>query len=342
MSKRIAWPSIVLTLLALAIVYGVGTTFVSIELERLVERTITPRIAGSTQVHSLSREIQSGIDRFMASRHVRAIGWACVGLLLLLALVGLVAGKKGLASLGSIGFILPIYAYFVMHMSFLAGLQVLTALWLPFWGNLVKLGDVAYLPYMVLVYPFSLAGVDLRRFLAGAFASLGLLIFVLGVLAWFYARLQKKGTADFWIYRFTRHPQYLGWIVLSYGLMLRVSQRHDTLLQQTNPGASLPWVLSTLIIVCIALSEEIRMRRQHGAEYEAYSSRAPFLLPLPRFLSRAVSAPFRWICRKERPETGWDVALAFVLYLGLIALLSLPFVLLDWPSGGGWMNWPSP
>ena len=49
MSKPIAWPSIVLTLLALAIVYAVGTTFVSIELERLVERTITPHIAGGTQ-----------------------------------------------------------------------------------------------------------------------------------------------------------------------------------------------------------------------------------------------------------------------------------------------------
>jgi protein-S-isoprenylcysteine O-methyltransferase Ste14 len=252
----------------------------------------------------------------------------------------LVSGKRGLASLGSIGFILPIYAYFVMHMSFLAGLQVLTALWLPFWGDLVKLGDIAYLPYMALVYPFSLMGVDLRRFLAGTFASLGLLIFVLGVLAWFYARLQKKGTADFWIYRFTRHPQYLGWIIMSYGLMLRVSQRQDTLLQQTNPGASLPWVLSTLIIVCIALSEEIRMRRLHGPEYERYSSRAPFMLPLPHFLSRALSAPFRLVLRKKRPETGWDLVAAFVIYWALIALLSLPFVLLNWPPGGGWMDWP--
>jgi hypothetical protein len=51
--------------------------------------------------------------------------------------------------------------------------------------------------------------------LAGLFIALGLLIFILGVLAWFYARLEKKGTADFWIYRFSRHPQYLGWIVWS-------------------------------------------------------------------------------------------------------------------------------
>ena len=340
MGARNRLSSALLTLVALAIVYGFGTTFFSIELERLVERTITPHIVTSPGVETLNRQIYSWLDRFMASRHVRAIGWACVALIVLLALVGLITEKRGLASLGSIGFILPIYAYFVMHMSFLAGLGILTSLWLPFWGDLVRLGDIAYLPYILLVYPFSLFGLDIRRFLAGVFASLGVLVFVLGVLAWFYARFQKKGTADFWIYRFTRHPQYLGWILWSYGLMLSVSQRRDTLLQQTNPGASLPWVLSTLIIVCIALSEEVRMRREHGTEYERYASWAPFMVPLPRFLARLISAPFRLVLRKDWPTTGWDLVWTLTIYTSVVALLSLPFLLFDWPPGSGWMHWP--
>jgi protein-S-isoprenylcysteine O-methyltransferase Ste14 len=340
MIKTRTWPSIVLTLLALAIVYGVGTTFFTLELERLVERTLTPRIAASSDVETMNRQITSSIDQFMASKRVRVVGYICLALVVVLALAGLVVQKRGLALLGSLGFILPTYAYFVLHMSFLAGLQILTALWAPFWGDLVRLGDVAYLPYMVLVYPFSLAGVDIRRSLAGLFITLGLLVFVLGVLAWFYARVQRKGTADFWIYRFTRHPQYLGWIVWSYGLMLRVALRRDTLLRQANPGASLPWVVSTLIIICIALSEEIRMRRQQGSEYEDYSRGAPFMIPLPRCLSRAISAPFRLICGKARPETGWDLVSTFAIYLPLICLLSLPFVILDWPAGGGWVTWP--
>jgi protein-S-isoprenylcysteine O-methyltransferase Ste14 len=326
MTRQTAWPSIVLTLLALAIVYGVGTTFFTIELERLVERTITPHIAGSAEVQALNHEIYSGLGRFMASKHVRAIGYGCVVAIVLLALAGLVTGRRGLASLGSIGLILPIYAYFIMHMSFLAGLQVVTALWAPFWGDLVRLGDVAYLPYLLLSYPFSLIGMDIRRFLAEFCVSLGLLVFILGVVAWFYARFQKKGTADFWIYRFSRHPQYLGWILWSYGLMLRVHLRNDTSLGNSNPGASLPWVLSTLIIVCVALSEEIQMRRQHGAEYESYAGRAPFMLPLPRFVSRATSAPFRLIVSKSRPETGWDLVWVFAIYLALAALLSLPLL----------------
>jgi protein-S-isoprenylcysteine O-methyltransferase Ste14 len=287
----------------------------------------------------MNREVYAGIDGFMAANHVRAIGYGCLALVVLLALAGLVTGRRGLASLGSLGLILPIYAYFVLHMSFLAGLGVLTALWAPFWGDLVKLGDIAYLPYMAVVYPFSLAGMDIRRAVAGLAITAGLLIFVLGVLAWFYARWQKQGTADFWIYRFTRHPQYLGWIVWSYGLMLRAGLRQDTALGQTNPGASLPWVISTLIIVCIALAEEVRMRRDHGQAYEAYSQRAPFLLPLPGFVSRAASAPLRLVLGKAWPASSWELVGTFAVYLGAIVLLSLPFVVFGWPAGG-WAAWP--
>jgi protein-S-isoprenylcysteine O-methyltransferase Ste14 len=340
MLKQRAWLPVVLTLLALAIVYGVGTTYLTIELERLIERTIAPRIAASPGIEELNREIHSGIAHFMASKHVRAIGYGCLALIIVLSLIGLVAQKRGLASLGSYSLILTTYAYFVLHMSFLAGLGILTALWVPFWGGLVKLGDIAYVPYMVVVYPFSLAGVDVRQAVAYAMSDLGLLILILGVLAWFYAHLQKRGTADFWIYRLTRHPQYLGWIVWSYGLMLHVSRRHDTLLQHTNPGASLPWVVSSLIIVCVALAEEVRMRQQHGQEYVRYQEQAPFMLPLPSRLSRAVAAPFRLIRGRDAPETSWDLVWVFSIYLAIVVLLSLPFVLLDWPPAGGWMQWP--
>jgi protein-S-isoprenylcysteine O-methyltransferase Ste14 len=337
--QRINWRSIFFTLLAIAIVYGIGTTFFTAELEHLVERTITPRIVASSEVERLNSEIYSGIDQFMASNHIRVIGFICCSLMILLAILGLITKRRGLASLGSIGFILPVYAYFLLHMSFLAGLEILTALWAPFWGDWVKLGDIAYLPYMLLVYPFSIFGLDIRKFSAGFFTDLGLFILILGVLAWFYARFKQKNTADFWIYRFTRHPQYLGWIIWSYGLMLKVAQRHDTALQENNPGASLSWVISTLIIICVALSEEIRMRQKNSQEYAQYSSQTAFMLPLPGSLSRVISAPIRLVLRKDRIETNPDLLWTFVIYLVAIMLLSSPFVFLSWPPMG-WITWP--
>jgi protein-S-isoprenylcysteine O-methyltransferase Ste14 len=337
---RRALPSVVLTLLALAIVYAMGLTFVTIEVERLVERSITPLIHQSPGVAEMNRAIQSDVEEFMSSNHVRLIGYGSLALVVILTIAGLVAEKRGLASLGGFALFLPTFGYFVIHMSFLAGLQILKALWLPFWGNLVKLGDVAYLPYVALVYPLSLVGVDIRRPLAYLLSDLGLVIFVLGVLAWFYARFRKQGTADFWLYRLSRHPQYLGWIVWSYGLMLLAAQRRDCPPWDTNPGGSLPWLISTLAIVCVALGEEIKMGRERGEEYEAYRAGVPFMLPLPGFVSTVVTAPLRFLLKKERPESRWELLLTFVIYAAILILLSLPFVLLDWPPGRGWMDWP--
>jgi protein-S-isoprenylcysteine O-methyltransferase Ste14 len=339
MKEKINWTSILITLLALSIVYVVGTAFFNIELERLIEHTITPHIKDSSNLAALSREIYSGIDQFMASNHIRVFGYTCIVVMILIALIGLVTDKRRLASLGSLGFILPIYAYFILHMSFLVGLGVLTALWTPFWGDLVRLGDIVYLPYVALVYPLSLMNLDIRVPLAGLFISLGLLVFILGVFAWFYARFKKKETADFWIYRFTRHPQYLGWILWSYGLMLRVALRHDTAFQQNNPGASLPWVISTLIIICVALSEEIKMRTEQGQEYEVYRKKAAFMLPIPKWLTRIISAPMRFFLHKMLISSRWDLIWVFFIYLLALMLISLPFVLLDFPPTG-WTNWP--
>jgi len=324
--RRPGLPGTWITLLALAIVYGIGSTTLNIELERLVERTLTPHIAASPAVAALNREIYTNLSGFMRARSIRAIGYTCIGIMILLTIVGLVAGKRGAAFLGSLGFILPIYAYFVIHMSFLAGLGILAALWPPFWGDLIHLGDIAYLPYKLLVCAFSQAGADTRYFFARLFTDAGLLILILGVLSWLHARFEGKKIAGIWIYRVTRHPQYLGWIVWSYGLMLRASLSSGIPLHSTNPGASLPWVIASLIIVCIALSEEIQMQRELGKTYEQYRASVPFLIPLPDALAKAIAAPFRLICKKKQPETGWDLAAIFLIYLACTMLLSLPFL----------------
>ncbi len=338
--KTKALPSVIITLLALAILFTTGVTFVSIEFERLLERTVTPLIRKNFDTPEIEQAIRSDVEGFMSSNHVRVVGYVCLTLLIILIIVGLITEKSGLSSMGGIAFFLPTYGYFVIHMSFLAGLGILKALWLPFWGDLVKLGDIVYLPYMTLVYPFALIGIDIRRPLAYLVQDLGLLIFLLGTLAWFYARFRKKGMVDFWIYRLSRHPQYLGWIIWSYGLMLKAAQRSDVPLWDTNPGASLPWLISTLAIVCVALGEEIKMSRACEEEYEAYRARTPFMFPLPAFISAAVMAPIRLLLGKDQPQNRWALVLTFVIYAAILMLLSLPFVVFDWPPGRGWMDWP--
>ena len=108
----------------------------------------------------------------------------------------------------------------------------------------------------------------------------------------------------------------------------------------TNPGASLPWLLTSLVIVCIALAEENKMRKEDSEGYLQYTTSAPFMFPIPRFVATLITSPIRLLLKKNRPETGKELLVTFAVYAVLLILLSLPFVLLDWPHGIGWSNWP--
>ena len=79
---------------------------------------------------------------------------------------------------------------------------------------------------------------------------------------------------------------------------------------------------------------------ERGSEYEPYRASTPFMLPLPRLFSQAIAAPFRLILKKDKPTSGWDFLWTFIIYLAVIVVLSLPFVIFDFPPGGSWAEWP--
>jgi hypothetical protein len=161
------------------------------------------------------------------------------------------------------------------------------------------------------------------------FLASGLLLFFLGTLAWLSARARKQDVADSWVYRISRHPQYLGWILWSYGVYL-------LLLRGMYPrrswgiDASLPWLVSTLIIIGVAMMEELHMRQQFGAAYEAYRRGTPFLLPMPKFVATLFTIPIRLLFRRSAPVRKREVAVVMSLYgVVLIAVSALAY-------GGGW------
>jgi hypothetical protein len=192
---------------------------------------------------------------------------------------------------------------------------------------------------MIPTYLFHLAGFDIRMLLALAVTGLGFFIFTLGTIAWFYGRVKKRETVTFWIYKYSRHPQYLGYIIWSYGVMLQASLAGYSW-GGSNPGASLPWLISTLIVICIALAEEISMSRRDRITYLKYRQSAPFMLPIPRSAVSLVTAPVRILFGRNQPENRKQIIVTFTVYCLLFILLSLPFVLLNWPPGHEWWRWP--
>jgi protein-S-isoprenylcysteine O-methyltransferase Ste14 len=318
----------------LAAVFTAALTFVTIELPDWLARQADRWI----DIRDYHPAIEpDAIDEFMSSNNVRLIGWICLGLVAALIVAGLVTRRPAVSTAGAILLFIPTFGFFAGYMFFLAGLGVLRALWLPVWSGLLALGDVAYLPYMAIVWPLDQLGFDARNSVAYGAIALGLFVFIVSSTGWLTARIANQGVTERFLYRYSRHPQYLGWILWSYGMML-LAGLEPVPFGGENPGASLPWVVSTLVIVCVAWAEESRMLEREPT-YVDYQRRTPFLFPVPKAVGRLLRAPLRRVIATDEPRTGMHLAVAFVVYLGLTMVLSLPFVIFDWPEPG-WWAWP--
>ncbi len=324
-------------LILITLLFTAGLVYATIELPGLINLWLIQTFDFPGVDSSLESSIT---DAFIQSHHLRLIGIGAFTAVVALIVVGLVAEKRRLASVGAFAFFLPVFGHFALNMFFLAGLGVLRVIWMPILDvsySWLNLGDISYLPYMVLVYFPALIGLDVRSYVIYFFMAFGILLFLSSVFAWLYSRMRGRNMVDWGLYRFSRHPQYLGWIVWSYGMMLFISRMRGPRIMYSL-GQSLPWLLSTMVIVCVAMQEEMTMDREAG--YHDYRSRIPFLLPLPSSVSRVISWPQRLVLRKERPESGWEVFIVLLVYTGILVLLSLPFVLFHWPPDTGWFRFP--
>lgn len=316
-------PSLVILAL-LALVFSVGLTFASVELPRLLHEALvkaTPTLEGDSHANEMA---EYRTELLMDHFHLRTVGYVCFGLMVGLIVAGFASGKKGLSSLGAGLLFLPVFAQFATVMFFLAGLGFLNLAWLPVLDasfDISRLGDIVYLPYDLLLSLFRGWGVDIHRPVVLSIIGGGLLLFAFGTLAWFVARQREKSVADLWIYRLTRHPQYLGWIVWSYGMLLAL-KRVNYPKRSWGIPASLPWLLSTMVIVGVALLEERQMKRLSGGAYDEYRSKTSFLLPLPRFLRRVFSAPVRFFLGKSVPERKGEIAVVLLVATAVLMVFS--------------------
>ncbi len=132
-------------------------------------------------------------------------------------------------------------------------------------------------------------------------ALVGIVGFGLGAWQIYSAKLRKRETVESGLYRWIRHPQYLGLIVASFGLLL-IWPRFLVLFG---------FVTVVFLYVLLARSEERLCARRFQA-YAGYAERTGMFLP------RIVEAPFR---RVRLPSSRLVRALAWlVLYVIALAL----------------------
>ena len=315
-------------LLLLAILFSTALMFAFIELPLLIDMILQERIGFPGFDQGVDEFNVYKADLYISSLHLRWIGYGSLALIICLIVIGFITKKSGWAWAGAIALFLPVFGQFALSMFFLAGLGILRVGWIPFLDisfNILELGDLIYIPYWILMWLFRLFGWYAHNFLAYLFMFSGALLFVWGVLVWLQTRFSNRGFATQLIYKYSRHPQYLGWIIWSYGFVL-FSPGVNQMKKSWSVPSSLPWLLTTMVIIGICMLEEMRMKELQGEAYENYRKTTPFLIPMPRWLKWVIKAPQRLIIRKERPEKKREVAWVILLYTCIFMLLSLFWV----------------
>jgi protein-S-isoprenylcysteine O-methyltransferase Ste14 len=314
-------------LLLLSAVFVVGLTFATVELPRLIDRALQDTVTTPGFDSHADTVGRLKTELFIAHYRLRAIGYGCFAALLVLVGLGFGSRRTGLATLGGLAFMLPVFAQFAGVMFFLAGLGLLNVVWLPVLDvsfALSRLGLVIRAPYDLLRWLFGIFHTNGYWPIVLFFIGSGLLVFFLGTYAWLSGRARGRAVAEGWVYRISRHPQYLGWILWSYGVYLLL-ERGRYPRRSWGISASLPWLLSTMVIIGVALLEELQMSRRHREAYEQYRRSAPFLFPVPSFIGRLSSLPVRILFKRDRPERKREVAVVVSLYTVLLMAASALF-----------------
>jgi protein-S-isoprenylcysteine O-methyltransferase Ste14 len=321
-------------LFLLAIVFSTGLIFAFIELPRLLDASLQNKLGFPQFDHGIGDINAYKTEMFIQGLHLRWIGYGSLLLIVGLIIFGYATRRSGWAIAGAVGLFIPVFGQFAFSMFFLAGLGFLRVGWLPFLEisfDILDLGKVIYVPYWILLWFLGLFKWNAHNFLSWFFMAIGAFLFTWGVLLWFKSRYSGNKVATSWIYKISRHPQYLGWILWSYGFIL-FSPFEKSMKMSWSVPSSLPWLLMTMIIVGICMMEEIKMIKITWGSYALYRESSPFLFPLPSWLNKILTWPGRLVTRGEYPGTGRQVVWIVLIYT--VILMALSLIWMDLGSSG--------
>ncbi len=266
---------------------------------------------------------------------LKPIGYLCFFLVLGLITIGIFLRRYKISLLGSYALYLPILGQFSVAMvALFAGIGVTRIIWVPIYNiepELLNLAAVILLPIGIsnVLVELGIGGIALPRlgYMLTIYSMLfltilGGFIFVFGMVTWVYGKSQKRTILNFWIYRYSRHPQYLGLILFNYSLFWR-----SFIGFTIHPSLpTLPWLVVTFLLLGLAITEENNMIQKNMEEYTTFRSKTPFLIPLPRVLTSVILLPTRLVLKKDWPDNNRELVTILIVYGLILILSSLPFM----------------
>lgn len=155
-----------------------------------------------------------------------------------------------------------------------------------------------YLPHFSVT---SSGFVNLLKPLGFLLAQLGLVLFVVGVIQIYGAKLLRRGAVTGGLYRLVRHPQYLALTILGFGVTL-VWPRFLVLLS---------FVAMIFVYYFLAQWEETLCVKRFGRSYQEYQVKTGMIFP--RITSEKASREFRAKPSWQRRASTLLLAVAFSL-----------------------------
>jgi protein-S-isoprenylcysteine O-methyltransferase Ste14 len=322
------------SLFILSVIFSIGLIFASLELPFKLDEWVGTAFNFPGYDQQASAMHMSKARLWAEHLHLKTYGYIGLLAVIILIAIGLLTQKHKLAFIGAFAIFLPVFGHFALTMFFLAGLGFLRFLWIPFTDIspiFMRLGDIITLPRDLLVWLGDLAEINLRSAIPVIFIAAGVSMFILGVYTWFTTKFVKKNVAVSLLYKVSRHPQYLGWILWSYGMFLLPVDAQKRVWSYAD---SLPWLLSTMVIIAISMMEENTMKKQFGDEYERFRRQTAFMFPIPRMIKKALLKPLKILFGKREYDTRSKVLIFTGFYTVVLMIFSYIYLIFTDPMVG--------
>ena len=258
-------------------------------------------------------------------------------------ILGFIIRWTKISLFGALTLYLPVFSGYAFSMFLFAGIGVLRYIWYPIvqifggYAGVLLIGySMLFSPLLIILFPFlvlDLLGITVQATTA-VYAVIILLVVLTGfivlavsVATWLYYRLNGVKIVKQGIYRYSRHPQYLGLLLWCYSLLHLYSFMYAAPFAKYPPPA-MPYLILLFTVIGIALIEEQRLVEKHGDEYTDYRKQTPFLIPLHRSIKLVILWIPRKLIKKDLPETRVEVVKVLTVYFLITILLSMPFDIL--------------
>lgn len=121
--------------------------------------------------------------------------------------------------------------------------------------------------------------ISAHNYIGAGLAISGFLMFCIGACRIYYSKLTKKGAVTGGIYKYIRHPQYISFIICSFGLLL-IWPRYIVLVS---------FVTMLFVYYFLARAEEQECSAKFGESYIAYMNTTNMFIPFIKFNTKNIT-----------------------------------------------------